>query len=237
MSENRQDLVFLDTETVSLRTDINQIIQFAAIVVDADFVVKEKINLRIRLKKTIPIGVGACLVTGNKPLDLFSKECTDMSEYEFAKYLMKLIEGRIIVGYNNHGYDDSMLSQCLFQNLQPAYFHKYSSNGSLDALTLVAAVTNMTNKYKHKTNVKGNAELKLGSWCEANGIVVDHGKTHDALYDVELTLEAVNLIRARDPKIFEDWFKSRSTRHVNNRLMTELYINNINIYFGKVYSQ
>ena len=233
--EESKELVWFDTETVSIRTDINQIIQFAAIVTDEELNVKETHNIRVRLKKTVPIGVGACIVTGNNPLDLFSKEY--MSEYDFSKFLDTLLENRVIAGYNSHGYDDKMVAQCLYQNLHMPYKHKYSTGGSLDVLTLVTTVSNIYTDDFKIPEANGKPTFRLGLWCDANGIKVDQSKTHDALYDVELTLEAVRKAKAVAPDIYESWMASRSSRHVQQRIMKSLFMDNINVYFGKMYSQ
>ena len=228
-------LVWYDVESVGLDTTINQIAQFAAIVTDLEMNVIDKYNIRIKVKDGVPIFLGACLVTGMIPSNLLT--VSSCNEYQFSCQLKDIIQGAVIIGYNNHGYDDKMITQCLYQNLHSPYMYKMGNTGSLDVLTLVASVTNLTKDYKAELNDKGSKMLKLGSWCNANGIVVDESKTHDALYDVELTIEAAKLIKTKSPQIFQDWFDSRLSAVVGKRLMPELYFRNVNVYFGKAYEQ
>jgi exodeoxyribonuclease-1 len=65
--------VFYDTETTGLETAFDQILQFAAIKTDDDFLELDRVNIRSRLLPHIVPSPGALLVTKVTPATLIER--------------------------------------------------------------------------------------------------------------------------------------------------------------------
>lgn len=90
-----------------------------------------------------------------------------------------------LVGYNNSKFDDLFFNN-LFLRMGNKFFYSYFWGESLDVRVLAA------NKLKHRRNTLPN--FKLGTVADVFGVVVEDDKLHDALYDVELTMEVYNRV-------------------------------------------
>lgn len=83
-----------------------------------------------------------------------------------------------LIGYNNRKFDDDFLRGFFKQN-GDEYFGSWFWADSIDVMVLASWY--LADK-RHKMK-----DFKLKTVCEFLGIEVDHGRLHDALYDIELT--------------------------------------------------
>ena len=109
---------FYDFETTGISPSFDQPLQFAAILVDANFKEVERINLRCRLSRHIIPSPHAMLVTGLKPEQLIDSNLPSL--FEFSQSLSQLIRRwtpAVWIGYNSINFDEMFLRHLFCQNL------------------------------------------------------------------------------------------------------------------------
>lgn len=134
--------VFYDLETTGISPAFDQPLQFAAIRTDDHFVEIERINLRCRIAPHIIPSPQALIVTGVTPAQLVDPELPSL--LKFTQTTMELTERwapATWVGFNTIRFDEEVLPQALYQNLQPnIYATQFNGNNRLDILTAVYSV-------------------------------------------------------------------------------------------------
>ena len=199
-----QRYVFYDFETTGTDVTFSQPLQFAAIVLDSDLNVLETVDWRCRISPHILPSPYAIKVTNLAPEQVTNDNLP--STFEFAQRLHEFIEKwqpAIWIGYNTIAFDEPMMRQLFYQNLQPSiYATSMNGNSRLDVLKMVFAVhaerPGMLNIPKNET---GKASFKLDQLAPANGFA--HENAHDALADVEATIFIFKKIRKADREFFD----------------------------------
>jgi len=134
--------VFYDLETTGISPAYDQPLQFAAIRTDDSFAEIERIDLRCRIAPHIIPSPQALVVTGVTPAQLVDPALPSL--FEFTQTIMDLIELWVPatwVGFNTIRFDEEVLRQTFYQNLQPnIYATQFNGNNRLDILTAVYAV-------------------------------------------------------------------------------------------------
>jgi exodeoxyribonuclease-1 len=212
---------FYDLETTGLDPAFNQPLQFAAILVDDNFVEQERVNLRCRLSSHILPSPYAMVVTGVTP-----EEVTDISlppYFEFAQQIRSLIQKwapATWVGYNTINFDEPCLRQMFYQTLQPdLYETQFNGNDRLDIMLAVqSAWVYQPSIFTWPENNKGEPILKLDQLAPANGF--GNHDAHDALGDVEATIHIARIIRDKAPSLWADMLLNRSKHSVSERLQS-----------------
>ncbi len=182
-----KEYLFYDIETTGLNPSFDQILQFAAILVDDKLNEIERFNIKVNLRKDIIPSPYAAL-THNLPI----KNSEDgLCEYEAIKKIYTLFNkpNRINIGYNSLAFDDEFIRFCFYRNLLDPYSHQYS-NGSyrMDLLPFVVFYFLYKNDVLNWNSVDGTKNsFSLDSLNEVNNFTKK--ATHDAMVDVELTLE------------------------------------------------
>ncbi len=210
---------FYDLETTGLDPAFNQPLQFAAILVDDNFVELERVNLRCRLSSHILPSPYAMAVTGVTP-----EEVTDTSlpsYFEFAQKIRSLIQKwapATWVGYNTIGFDEPFLRQMFYQTLQPdLYETQFNGNDRLDIMLAVqSAWVYQHSIFNWPKNDKGEPILKLDQLAPANGF--GNHDAHDALGDVEATIHIARMIRDKAPSLWANILLNRNKHSISERL-------------------
>lgn len=211
--------VFYDTETTGLKAAFDQVVQFAAIVTDDEFVVLEELNLRCRLKPHVIASPGAMLITNVGPRQIQS---APLSCYQMTAQIRAFIERwtpAVLIGFNSISFDENMLRHLFFQGLHPTYLTNTNGNSRMDVMRLAHAVA------AHEPGAlivplkeNGRPSFRLGDLVKANGIALDNA--HDALADTRATIELAKFLKERAPTVWEDLFSCRS-RHAVEALLAK----------------
>ncbi|MEY8095828.1 exonuclease domain-containing protein [Falsihalocynthiibacter sp. S25ZX9] len=194
--------VFYDTETTGLDKTFDQILQFAAILTDANLNELDRFEFRCRLLPHVIPAPGALLATRVTPAMLTDPNLP--SHYEMLLQIAQKLRGwspAIFTGYNTLSYDEPLLRQAFYQTLQPVYLTNTNGNQRADVLRLTQATAALLpNAMAVPISVKGKPTLRLDTLAPANGFA--HENAHDALADVEATIFIARLIRDRAPAVW-----------------------------------
>jgi len=111
---------FYDLETTGLSPVFDQRLQFAAILTDDKFREIEQVNLRCRIAPHIIPSPWALAITGVRRAQLLNPTLPTL--FEFTQDISALIDRwspAIWTGFNSIRFDEEMLRQAFYQNLQP----------------------------------------------------------------------------------------------------------------------
>ncbi len=213
--------LWFDYETFGLDYTRDRPAQFAAIRTDADFnVIEEPMILYCRPALDYLPEPEAVGVTG-----IFPQTCMEkgLPEYQFAKAVYEAMTrpGTVHVGYNSAGFDDHVSRFLFWRNFYDAYASETVDECSrYDLFKLVVAAKALRPQgIVWPTHEDGRPSLKLEDLARANGL--KHTHAHDALSDVEATIELAKLIREKAPKLFDYAFAQSSKAAVKSLLYAE----------------
>ena len=211
--------VFYDFETTGTSVTYAQPLQFAAIVTDENFNVLDTVDWRCRIAPHILPAPYALKVTNLAPEQVTNNNL--QSAFEFAQNLYQFLEKwqpAIWIGYNTISFDEPMLRQLFYQNLQPSiYATSMNGNSRLDVMKMVWAAHSLRPEIlTFPENDKGKASFKLDQLAPANGFA--HENAHDALADVEATIFILNKIKSADPEFFDDLVRTQDKEYIGSLL-------------------
>jgi exodeoxyribonuclease I len=210
---------FYDLETTGISPAFDQPLQFAAILTDDAFREIERVNLRCRIAPHIIPSPWALAVTGLRPAQLVDSDLPSL--FEFIQEIAALIERwspTTWTGFNSIHFDEEMLRQAFYQNLQPDVFAtQFNGNTRLDVLTSLYAVWyHQPDLLKWPVDETGRVRFKLDLMAPLNGFVAHNA--HDALGDVEATIHLARLIAHRAPELWAEILSNRDKAAVQTRL-------------------
>lgn len=210
---------FFDLETTGISPAFDHPLQFAAILTDAEFREIERVNLRCRLAPHVIPSPQALAVTGVRPHQLVAPELP--SPFEFAQELSALVSRwspAIWTGFNSIRFDEEMLRQMFYQNLQAEIFAtQFNGNTRFDIMTAVfAAFHRQRDLFKWPVDEIGKVRFKLDRLAPLNGF--EGHNAHDALGDVEATIHIAQLIAQRAPSLWAELLANRDKADVQARL-------------------
>ena len=136
-----QNFIFYDFETSGLSSAFDQPLQFAAIVTDENLVELERVNIRCQIAPHILPSPYALHVTNIHPEQTVDPSLPN--PFEFAQTLQEFIakwSPACWLGYNTIAFDEPMMRQMFYQNLQPEIFAtQMNGNTRLDVMKMVMA--------------------------------------------------------------------------------------------------
>lgn len=189
--------------------------QFAGQRTDMDLQpIGEPINLLVKLTEEVLPDPGAILVTGITPQKTLQEGYT---EAEFLKILHDevLKPNTIIVGFNNVRFDDEFMRYSLYRNFYDPYEWAWAEGRSrwdlLDVIRMTRALR--PEGIQWPFDAKGKATNRLELLSGQNGL--DHENAHDALNDVQALIAVAQLIRSKQPKLFDYLFEHRSKQAIS----------------------
>ncbi len=191
--------LFYDLETTGLNKAFDQVLQFAAIRTDTVFNEIERHNIIIKLRPDVIPTPQATIIHRISIANSMQGLC----EFEAMIKIHNLMNqpGTISIGYNSLRFDDEFLRFCFHRNLLPPYTHQYK-NGCRRSDLLPIAI--MYYLYKPELliwpKIDDKPSLKLEKINEVNKLAT--GQAHDAMVDVEITLELARKLR-KDVKMWE----------------------------------
>lgn len=185
--------LFYDLETTGLNPAFDQILQFAAVRVDADFNEIERFNIRIALSPDVIPNPNALLV------NRISSEQLEqgVSEYDGIKKIHEIVNtpGTISLGYNTLSFDDEFLRFAFFRHLLPPYWHQYKNEcHRMDIYPMVLLAYHTRHNLLQWPVINDKVSFKLENLARKNNL--SSGQSHDALVDVLDTIALAKLLKA-----------------------------------------
>ncbi|MFC6637385.1 exodeoxyribonuclease I [Sulfitobacter sp. JBTF-M27] len=213
------NFAFYDLETTGITPAFDHPMQFAAILTDAEFNEIERVNLRCRLAPHIIPSPQALAVTGLRPAQLLDENLPNF--FEFTQSLAELVKRWspvIWTGFNSIRFDEEMLRQAFYQNLQPDIFAtQFNGNTRFDIMTAVYAVwCCRPDLFEWPVDEAGKVRFKLDRLAPLNGF--EGHNAHDALGDVEATIHIARKIAELDPDLWKELLSSRNKGLVQSLL-------------------
>jgi len=228
-----QRFVFFDTETSGSDVRHDQVLQFAAVVTDADFNEIEAVDLRSqRLPYVIP-HPKALEVTRITPADL---ERAEMTAFEFAVDVHRRLSGwapATFAGQNTLRFDREILRTTFWMNLLDPYVMGTRGSRELDILPVMRFIHTVDpTAFEVPVHPEtGRFVFKLDHIAPLNGFD-DGGNAHDALVDVRATVFMAKLVRERRPDLFALAVACADPQR-NQRLLADQRMLHHFTYFGE----
>lgn len=219
----KETIFWYDLETFGLNPNYDRIAQFAGIRTDLDLnIIEEPINLLCRLSPDYLPNPQSCLITKLTP-SIVNKD--GIIEAKFISLINKEFtrQNTIVAGFNNIKFDDEFIRNALYRNFYDPYEREYTNGCSRwDIIDLVRATHDLRPNgifWNYKTE-KGYPSIKLECLAKDNNLKQEHA--HDALSDVEATIQVARMIRERNPKIF-NWAITHRTKNEVKKLLDILH--------------
>jgi exodeoxyribonuclease-1 len=207
---------FYDLETSGIDSKRDRIMQFAGQRTDMDLnPIGEPLNVLVTLTEEVLPEPAAIMVTGITP------QKTQEEGYTEAQFLKIVHEevftpDTIIIGYNNIKFDDEFMRCTLFRNMFDPYEWQIQQGRSrwdfLDVVRLTRALRPDGIQWPFDEN--GIPSNRLEKLSAANGLEHDHA--HDALSDVDALIGIAQLIKEKQPKLYDFLLKNRDKKVVDD---------------------
>ena len=155
----------------------------------------------------------ACLITGITPQEAQKKGLT---EADFAaKIHAEMMEpGTCTTGYNSIHFDDEFSRNLFYRNFYDPYEREYKNNNSrwdlIDLSRMCYALRPAGITWPE--HEPGKPSFRLEHLSAANNI--EHEGAHEALSDVMATIGLAQLIKTRQPRLFDWALKMRDQHYV-----------------------
>ena len=150
----------------------------------------------------------ASLITGLTPQECMEK---GMPEADFARAVVKHLgqPGTCGVGYNSIRFDDEITRNLLYRNFHDPYEREWRNGNSrwdlIDLVRLCYALRPDGIEWPKRED--GGPSFRLEDMAKANNLKQE--RAHDALSDVEASIQLAQLIRSKQPALFDYYFKLR----------------------------
>ncbi len=210
----RKSFYFYDLETSGLNPRDSRIMQFAGQRTDLDFQpLGEPTNLLIELAEDTLPSPGAIMVTGITPQ---ATKQDGISEREFCQFFTEEVAtpGTTIMGYNSVRFDDEFIRATLWRNFYDAYEWQWRDGRSrwdlLDVVRLTRALR--PEGIEWPLTEDGRPTNRLELLTKANHISHEHA--HDALADVMALIAVTELIKRKQPQLFDFLYQMRGKNDV-----------------------
>lgn len=200
---------WFDFETTGVDPARDRPMQFAGIRTDLEFnQIGDPIMIYCQLAEDVLPHPDACLLTGISPQDA-NRE--GYPETEFMALIEKEIAmpGTCSLGYNSIRFDDEVVRYGFYRNFIDPYAREWQNACSrwdiIDLVRMCYAIR--PEGINWPKNQEGQVSLKLEDLTKANEIA--HEQAHDALSDVYGTIEMAKLIKQKQPRLYDYYFKMR----------------------------
>ncbi|QIE02228.1 exodeoxyribonuclease I [Buchnera aphidicola] len=206
---NTSTYLFYDYETFGKHTALDKPAQFACVRTDMEFNIIDtpQCFYCIPSDDYLP-DPSAVLMTYITPQYAHQH---GINECLFAKRIYNIfnIPNTCIIGYNNIHFDDEITRNIFYRNFFDSYEWSWkNSNSRWDVLHLLkACYAFRPNSIKWLKNTLGRISFKLSDITKANNII--HENVHDAISDVYATIAITKLVKEKEPKLFNFFFKMR----------------------------
>lgn len=211
---------FYDLETSGIDGRKARIMQFAGQRTDLDLKpIGEPYNILIKLTEDVLPDPDAVLITGITPQKTLEEGIT---EAEFCKLFAEEIvqPGTCFLGYNSVRFDDEFMRFLLYRNYYDPYAWQWKNNCSrwdlLDVVRMTRALRPEGISWPY--DEKGVCTNRLELVTAANNLL--HEAAHDALSDVKATIAVADMIKSKQPKLFNYLFTMRLKKEVSKLVLS-----------------
>lgn len=212
---------FYDLETSGVDARNARIMQFAGQRTDFDLKpIGEPHNYLIKLTEDTLPEPDAIIITGITPQQTVADGYT---EAEFIKIFDEQINQpeTIFVGFNSIRFDDEFMRFLMYRNFYEPYGWQWQDGRSrwdiLDLVRMTRALRPEGINWPFASDGKPTNRLEL--LTDLNKL--SHEDAHDALSDVRATIAVANLIKQKQPKLFDYSLKTRSKKVVQQLVESE----------------
>ncbi|XKM12713.1 exodeoxyribonuclease I [Orbaceae bacterium ac157xtp] len=209
---------FHDYETFGTNPALDRPAQFAGIRTDNDLnIIEDPLIIYCQPAPDYLPYPEAVLITGITPQVALQQ---GVCEAKFAKKIHQAfsVPNTCILGYNNIRFDDEVTRNILYRNFYDPYAYSWQNgNSRWDLLDVVRATYALRPEgINWAFNEDNLPSFRLEHLTKENGIA--HQNAHDAMADVYATIEMAKLIKQKQPKLFDYFFKLRDKKQVSNLL-------------------
>ncbi|EOU9606100.1 exodeoxyribonuclease I [Cronobacter dublinensis] len=212
MSDSAAQPTFLfhDYETFGKSPSLDRPAQFAALRTDENFnVIGEPEVFYCKPADDYLPQPEAVLITGITPQVALAR---GENEAEFARRIHALFTEpkTCVVGYNNVRFDDEVTRNIFYRNFYDPYAWSWQhDNSRWDLLDVMRACYALRPEgIVWPENSDGLPSFRLEHLTVANGI--EHANAHDAMADVHATIAMAQLVKTRQPRMFDYLYTYRS---------------------------
>lgn len=207
--KTKSTFLFYDYETFGIHTSLDKPAQFACVRTDSDLnIIEDQKCFYCYPSDDYLPDPSSVLITGITPQHV---EKNGTNEYLFSKKIFNIFKknNTCIVGYNNIYFDDEITRNIFYRNFFDPYEWCWNNgNSRWDVLPLLRACYALRPKgIKWPKNNLGLPSFKLSDLTKINNI--SHLNAHDAISDVYATIAITKLIKNKQPKLFNFFFKNR----------------------------
>lgn len=215
-----QTFFFYDLETSGVNPRSARVMQFAGQRTSLTLKpIGEPVNIFIKLAPDVVPEPDAILVTGITPQQTLRD---GISEVEFLRIFCDEIATKdtIFVGYNTVRFDDEFMRFMLYRNFYDPYEWQWKDGRSrwdlLDVVRMTRALR--PDDIQWPVDSAGKPSNRLELLTAINEL--DHNDAHDALSDVNATIALAQLLRTKQPKLFEYLLGMRDKRKVQEFVLS-----------------
>jgi len=213
---------FYDLETSGFDPRSARIMQFAGQRTDHDLQpIGEPVNVLIKLTPDVLPSPDAILITGITPQQTLADGLT---EAEFLKFFYKEVvqPDTIFLGFNSVRFDDEFMRFLHYRNFYDAYEWQWKQACSrwdlLDVVRTTRALRPDGIEWAYASDGKPSNRLEL----LASVNKLEHTQAHDALSDVQVTIDLARLIKDKQPKLFQYLLDCRQKKVVKELVLKGL---------------
>jgi len=228
------NLAIWDIESSSANTSWGSIIEVGGILVNPNFKELDRFNFRCRLPEG-EIPQAMALIVNKTSVDLLTKG--NLSHYQMLNQLEKIFKKwspAIFLGWSNIGFDDEMIRNEFFRGIRYPYITNATPNKRHDGLNIARGAHAVDESVlKTEINSKGNAVMKLESLARMNGF--ESSGAHSALFDAELVVKVLNLIKKKQPQTWHTFLRTANKSDTETIFKKEKILTLVEYHFGKNY--
>jgi exodeoxyribonuclease-1 len=228
------NLAIWDIESSSANTSWGSIIEVGGILVDPNFKELDRFNFRCRLPEG-EVPQAMALIVNKTSVDLLTKG--NLSHYQMLSQLEAIFKKwspAIFMGWSNIGFDDEMIRNEFFRGIRYPYITNATPNKRHDGLNIARGAHAVDESVvKTEINAKGNAVMKLESLARMNGF--ESSGAHSALFDAELTVKVLGLIKKNQPQTWDTFLRTANKSDTETIFKTEKMFTLAEYHFGKNY--
>jgi exodeoxyribonuclease-1 len=212
-----------DLETFGISPQFDRIAQFAGIRTDLNLnPIGEADMFYCQPSLDTIVDPEACLITGITPQECLKK---GLPENTFIDKVNDIFteSHTCVVGYNSMRFDDEFIRYGLYRNLMDPYEREWANgNSRWDIIDVVRACYALRpDGINWAYHEEGKPSFKLTDLTDANNMT--HTAAHDALSDVEATIQVAKLIKQKQPKLFDYCLKLRDKNTVKSLLNWQIF--------------
>ena len=190
--------------------------QAGIVVYDQDFKEIDRLNIKSRLNPDVVPSIHALRVNRLTMSQVLSEQ---ESLYEIAQRIKKFLsrfDKCFYIGFNSINFDEEFLRQLFWEHFYYPYITNTKGSFRGDLLNFVT----MSHAFNHeilnvKRNEDGKLSFKLENLAKANNF--DSSNSHEAIADVQVTMELVQLLKKKSGEFFEIFLQNSVSKKVEEK--------------------